>query len=74
MVDRSLQAEGKARREQILQFIEEYIKEKGWAPSGSEIAQAVGVSATAVSKHLRRLEAEGRVARSGRLSRGLTIR
>lgn len=74
MVDRALQAEGEARREQILKFIAEYSKENGWPPSGAEIAAEIGVSATAVSKHLRRLEDEGRLVRSERLARGLSIR
>lgn len=74
MVDRTLLAEGQARREQILTFIQNYITEHGWAPSGAEIAEQIGVSATAVSKHIRRLEAEGRISRSGRLSRGLNVR
>ena len=74
MVDRSLQEEGRARREEILKFIAAYTAKHGWAPSGAEIAEAVGVSATAVSKHIRRLEQEGRLNRSGRLARGLVIR
>lgn len=74
MVDKALKAEGDARREAILRFVESYSQEHGWAPTGAEIAIAIGVSATAVSKHLRRLEQEGRINRSGRLSRGLSIR
>jgi biotin operon repressor len=73
MVDMALAAEGEARRREILVFIEKYSAEHGWAPSGAEIAAAIGVSATAVSKHIRRLEEEGRLVRSGRLARGLHI-
>jgi repressor LexA len=73
MVDMALAAEGEKRRREILAFIESYSTEHGWAPSGAEIAQAIGVSATAVSKHVRRLEKEGRLVRSGRLARGLAI-
>lgn len=73
MVDMSLAREGEARRGEILAFIESYTEKHGWAPSGAEIATAVGVSATAVSKHIRRLEAEGRLVRAGRLARGLHI-
>jgi biotin operon repressor len=73
MVDMALAAEGEARRREILAFIEKYSAEHGWAPSGAEIASAIGVSATAVSKHIRRLEEEGRLVRSGRLARGLHI-
>lgn len=73
MVDMTLAAEGESRRKQILDFIETYSAEHGWAPSGAEIAAAIGVSATAVSKHVRRLEKEGRLVRSGRLARGLAV-
>lgn len=73
MVDKALQAEGEARRQEILHFITQYTTQNGWAPSGSEIAEAIGVSATAVSKHIRRLEQEGRLKRSGRLARGISI-
>jgi SOS-response transcriptional repressor LexA len=73
MVDMALAAEGEARRSEILKFIETYSREHGWAPSGAEIAAAIGVSATAVSKHIRRLEAEGRLVRAGRLARGLHV-
>ena len=73
MVDMTLAAEGEARRREILAFIEKYSGEHGWAPSGAEIAAAIGVSATAVSKHVRRLEKEGRLIRSGRLARGLAV-
>jgi SOS-response transcriptional repressor LexA len=73
MVDMALAAQGEARRREILSFIEKYSAENGWAPSGAEIAAAIGVSATAVSKHIRRLEEEGRLVRSGRLARGLHV-
>lgn len=49
----------------ILEFVQQFIQENGYAPSVREIGQAVGLSSTAsVSYHLQQLEGKGLLAPS----------
>lgn len=52
---------GRARREQILEFIRSYLAEHGYPPSRAEIGDEIGVSGTQISKHLRMLQEQGMV-------------
>ncbi len=55
-----------AMREHILQFLESYTAEHGFAPSVREIAAATGLKSTAsVQYHLNRLQEEGRIHHGG---------
>lgn len=54
------------KAEQILQFINQFIRENGYSPSVREIGEGVGLRSTAsVSYHLRALEAEGLLRPAG---------
>ncbi len=62
------------RRQQILQFIYEYIQEYSRPPTVRDIQRGVGLSSTAVVKHhLDRLHREGYIDRESRASRGLRL-
>lgn len=63
----------KNRRENILRFVLQYIKEYGFSPSFREIAQAVGIRSTrAVKYHLDILAEQGALERVERRARSLT--
>ena len=48
------------KAEQILEFVNQFVQENGYAPSVREIGQAVGLRSTAsVSYHLQQLQAKG---------------
>jgi repressor LexA len=49
-------------KEQIMQFIKNYIKEKRYCPSIREIAQGVGLKTpSTVHKHIHKLKEEGKI-------------
>lgn len=56
----------------FVDFIEEFIKEKGYSPSIREIAKGMGLSSTASVKNmLDRLTENGLLKRSGNIARGI---
>lgn len=62
------------RQLQILEFIREHVKEKGYPPSVREIAQAVGLkSSSTVHGHLNRLEEKGFIRRDPTKPRAIEI-
>lgn len=61
-MDRNLKEHGEKIREQMYQFIIEYITENGYAPTIRELIGAVGLkSPSSVYCHLTHLEMEGRI-------------
>lgn len=62
------------RQKQILDFLENYIKEHGHAPTLVEIAKDLGVKSLAtVHEHLQTLEKKGLIKKSSGLARGIEI-
>ena len=62
------------KREEILNFVNSYIRENGYPPSIREICQGVGLSSTStVHAHLKTLTEEGLIQKSGSKSRGIKI-
>lgn len=61
------------KQQEVLQFIKNYIKKRGYPPTIEEIKKALGVSSTAtVHKHLKALERKGYIKRERRW-RGLEL-
>ncbi len=62
------------KQTQVLDFITEYIRDNGYAPSYREIGEALGVSSTAtVHEHVKNLEQKGYLTGEGRAARGLEV-
>ncbi len=62
------------KKQQILQFLKEYISEHGYAPTLTEIAEAFHVSSLAtIHEHLQYLADNGFIARDDNEARGITI-
>ena len=55
------------KADMILEFVNQFVQENGYAPSVREIGQAVGLSSTAsVSYHVRQLQAKGLLRSPGK--------
>jgi repressor LexA len=62
------------RSKDILAFIKRFQREKGFPPTIREIGAAFGIASTnGVRYYLNRLEAEGEIHRSGKISRGIGV-
>ncbi len=62
------------RQSQILRFIEEWVRERGYPPTVREIAAAVGLSSpSSVHNHLAALEAKGLIRRGALKRRALEV-
>ena len=62
------------RGQQILNFIHEFMEEKGYAPTVRDIMRGCKISSTAVVQHhLRMLEREGYINRDPEVSRSITL-
>jgi repressor LexA len=62
------------RQKQILDFLQNYIRTHGIAPSFEEIADQFGFASLAtVHEHLTNLERQGRIRRAHNLSRGIEV-
>ncbi len=62
------------RQQRILAYLQEYIRQHGYAPSTDEIMSVVGVSSKSeVHRDLRRLEERGYIRKRERIARGLTL-
>jgi repressor LexA len=60
------------RTHEILGFIERFSRERGFPPTIREIGKAFGIASTnGVRYHLHRLEKDGHLRRSGKISRGI---
>ena len=61
-MDKKLKEHGIKLREQIYQYISNYINDMGYSPTVREIGKAVGLkSSSSVHSHLTQLEIEGRI-------------
>jgi repressor LexA len=62
------------RQRSVLNFIETFSEEKGWAPSFQEIADGLGLKSLAtVHKHITNLQDRGVLKRSAHTSRSVEI-
>lgn len=62
------------KREEIFQFLKEFIAENGYPPSTREIMDGVGLQSTAsVHYHLTDLRKEGRITMAGSKNRAISI-
>ena len=62
------------RQKEILAFLSDYLKERGYSPSLDEIAKHFGIaSLNAIYKHLRVLEERGFIRRLSNRARSITI-
>ena len=62
------------RQKEALDFIDEFIRDNGYSPSFSEIAEGLGLASIAtVHKHLTALESKGYLVRSFNQSRALDL-
>src|SRR5271170_4313173 len=62
------------RQKQMVDFLEHYIEEHGYAPTLAEVGQYFGLSSLAtVHKHLKNLEGKGFIHRTHNHSRALEI-
>ena len=62
------------RQQRILNFLKEYIGDRGYPPSMREIGAAAGISSTSVvSYNLNRMEESGYITRDREVSRGLKL-
>ncbi|MEX2028406.1 MAG: transcriptional repressor LexA [Candidatus Curtissbacteria bacterium] len=62
------------RQKQILDFLNNYIENRGHAPTMVEIARELGVKSLAtVHEHLATLEKKGLIKKSGGISRGIEL-
>lgn len=61
-------------REKVYNFLIEYIKEYGYAPSVRDICEGVGLKSTSsVYSHLSKLEEEGKIETRGHSPRAIKI-
>jgi len=62
------------RRRKILQYIQDFVEDKGYAPAIRDIMKGYVISSTAVVQHhLRMLEREGYINRDPEVSRSITL-
>lgn len=65
---------GNRVRQKIYDYLVEYFKENGYAPSVREIGEAVGLKSTSsVFSHLTILEEEGRIETRGNSPRAIKL-
>jgi len=61
-------------RWRVLEFIRNFVEEKGYAPTRSEIQKALGISSgSVVDYHLRALEEESFITREPEVARGIEV-
>ncbi len=62
-----LDTQGVEKRQEILEWLDQFIAQKGYSPSVREIGEAVGLrSSSTIQHHLKRLEQEGKVIQEKR--------
>ena len=63
-----------AKRQQIVDFILQFMEEKGYPPTVRDIQSGCGISSTSVvDYHLKMLEKEGHIRRDPEVSRGIEL-
>lgn len=74
MASEALIAQGEHRRQAILTYVREYSADKGWAPTISEIADAVGLgSPNSTRNHLARLVEDGYLRMEPKQARAIAL-
>jgi len=63
----------KGTTQAVYVFIKDYIKKHTYPPSLREIGEGVYLSTAAVTRHLERLEVEGKLFREPGRARGITL-
>lgn len=58
---------------EVAQFIATFTAQHGYAPTYREISAATGRAISAISRDMRRFEAEGYITRAGRQSRTVRL-
>lgn len=62
------------RQERILSYIQDFIHENGYSPSIRDIQESLSISSTSVvAYNLKALQEKGRLAREGKISRGIRL-
>jgi repressor LexA len=62
------------RQHEVLEFIKNFIADKGWSPSLQEVANGVGLSSLGtVHKHIANLKAKGFLMQTGGQDRSLEV-
>lgn len=63
-----------AKRQRILDFIADFVEEKGYPPSVRDVAEGCGFSSPSIAQyHLNVLEREGHIHRDREISRGIGL-
>ncbi|MET8774336.1 transcriptional repressor LexA [Nocardia sp. NPDC004654] len=62
------------RQQRILAVIRDWVVEYGYPPNGRQIGDAVGLSASTVSKHMKSLEERGFLRRGSGMARPIDVR
>jgi repressor LexA len=62
-----------ARQQQVLDFIAQSVKQRGYPPTVREISELLGSAVNAASGHLDALERKGHIARDHGVSRGIRL-
>jgi repressor LexA len=62
-----------ARQQQVLDFIAESVKKRGYPPTVREIGQLLGIVVNGASRHLDALERKGHIVRDPGVSRGIRL-
>jgi repressor LexA len=63
----------KVTTRKVYVFIKDYIKKHTYPPTVREIGEGCYLSTSAVTRHLHKLELEGRILRGEGRSRGITL-
>ena len=70
----NLAEQGVARRQEILDFIIQFITENGYSPSVREIKDAIGIgSMNTLHSHLKTLESQGKIKMKPGQSRTISV-
>lgn len=74
MASPRLVAQGQARRDDIVAFVADYRRRHKISPSIAEVAEALGIEASAVRRHVKVLITEGRLVQVAGKARSLRTR
>lgn len=73
-MENKLSQRGNGTRQRVYDFIVEYIKKNGYAPTVREIGEAVSIKSTSnVVHHLIKLEDEGRIKMKDKAPRAIGL-
>jgi len=61
------------RQAAVLQFLRDYISERGYSPSVRDVAAWFGISPHGAERHLQALEQKGAIDRTARVARSIRL-